>query len=138
MEKDNSNEPSSKAAIGKAVAAAFITAVIIKLFILDLMVVDGHSMDPVIKPGTMVIVCRIFYGAKLPGIGDYFIQWRVPREGEIVVFYTPLGEIAVKRLGEALEDGFMAYGDNNTESYDSRDYGPVPYENIIGRVLGIR
>ena len=109
-----------------------------KFFILDFMIVDGFSMDPAIKPGTVVMVCKIYYGIKLPGTGRYLVKWKTPREGDVVVFYTPLGEIAVKRLGEAFPDYFYALGDNSLHSYDSRNYGPVPYDNVIGKVLGKR
>jgi type IV secretory pathway protease TraF len=34
------------------------------------------------------------------------------------------------------EEGFIAKGDNEASSYDSRSYGPVPLANIIGKVLG--
>jgi signal peptidase I len=33
------------------------------------------------------------------------------------------------------EGEYFAMGDNRRESYDSREWGPVPRENIIGRVL---
>ena len=130
--------PSSKRAVLSAIIIAFLFAMFLKFFILDIMVVDGHSMSPAIMPGTVVLVCRVFYGIKLPGTGNYLLQWNTPKEGDIVVFYTPMGEIAVKRLSEAFSDYFFALGDNSPQSYDSNDYGPVPYENIIGRVLGIR
>ena len=128
----------SRWTLGKAVVCAFIAAVLMKFFILDFMIVDGLSMDPAIRPGTVVMVCKVYYGIKLPPSGRYIVKWRVPREGDVVVFYTPLGEIAVKRLGEAHPDHFYALGDNHLQSYDSRDYGPVPYDNIIGKVLGKR
>ena len=96
-------------------------------------------MAPAIKPGTILVVCKVFYGIKRPGASHYILQWRIPKEGDIVVFYTPLGEIAVKRCGESQEDGFFyALGDNIFHSYDSRDYGKVSNNNIIGRVLGIK
>ena len=103
------------------------------------MVAEGYSMTPAIRPGTILLVCRVFYGIRLPGSSNYLVKWRAPAAGEILVFYTPLGEIAVKRCVEILSDGFFyALGDNKAKSYDSRDYGPVPINNIIGRVLGIR
>ena len=126
-------------AVGKAVLGAFIVAFFIKFFLLDLMVAEGHSMDPVIKPGTVLIVSRIFYGIRLPWSGSYIVQWKNVREGDVVVFYTPHGDIAVKRCVEILRDEtFYARGDNSSQSYDSRNYGPIPKSSIIGRVLGIR
>jgi type IV secretory pathway protease TraF len=56
-----------------------------------------------------------------------------------VVFYNPLGEIVVKRCGDSSgADSFYALGDNRPQSYDSRVYGPVAADNVIGKVLGIK
>ena len=126
-------------ALGKAIIGAFIAALVIKFFFFDFMIAEGHSMVPVIKPGAILLVCKVFYGIKLPGSGSYITRWGSPKAGDVVVFYTPLGEIAVKRCGEILPGNeFFALGDNGPLSYDSRNYGPVPYNNIIGRVLGIK
>jgi signal peptidase I len=128
-----------KVSAEKAILLAFITALIINIFILDFMVAEGYSMIPAIEPGTILVVCRVFYGIRLPGAGAYLIQWRTPRIGDVVVFYTPTGQIAVKRLASIIPgEMFYALGDNAPQSYDSRNYGPVPKANIIGRVLGVR
>jgi signal peptidase I len=128
-----------KPAAGKAVIGAFAAALVMKFFIFDFMIAEGHSMVPAIKPGAILLVCKVFYGFRLPGSGTYLFRWQAPREGDIVVFYTPLGEIAVKRCGATLlGNAFYALGDNAPQSYDSRSYGPVPDDNIIGRVLGIK
>ena len=128
-----------RVSIEKTILLAFIVALLIKFFILDFMIADGYSMSPAIKPGAILVVCRVFYGIRLPGARTYFVRWRVPSVGDVVVFYTPVGEIAVKRFAETLPGGkFFALGDNAAQSYDSRNYGPVPKDNIIGRVLGVR
>ena len=126
-----------KGAVGRAIIGAFVAALVMKFFLLDFMITEGHSMSPSIKTGAMLMVCRAFYGIRMPGSGTYLIHWRLPRKNEIVVFYTPLGEIAVKRCADILPGNeFFAVGDNQAHSYDSRNYGPVPFDNIIGRVLG--
>jgi len=126
-----------KAHTGKAILGAFIAVVIMKFFFIDFMITEGQSMVPAIKPGAILIVCKVYYGIRIPPSGTYLIRWGSPEPGHVVVFYTPLGEIAVKRCGEILsKDAFYALGDNESQSYDSRHYGPVPYTNIIGRVLG--
>ena len=118
---------------------AFVVAFFIKFFLFDFMVAEGHSMDPAIRPGTVLFVSRIFYGIRLPWSGSYIVQWRDVREGDVVVFYTPHGDIAVKRCMEILNDGtFYARGDNSSQSYDSRNYGTIPKSSIIGRVLRIK
>jgi signal peptidase I len=117
---------------------AFAAALVMKLFLFDFMIAEGHSMLPAIRPGTVLLVLKPAYGLRLPGVGNYIIRWASPKGGDIVVFYTPLGEIAVKRCGEIWGDDFYALGDNSLQSYDSRSYGPVPSDNIIGKVLGIK
>ena len=128
-----------KGQVGKAIIGAFIVALLMKFFILDFMIAEGQSMAPVIKPGAILLVCKVFYGLRLPGSGTYLFRWGVPREGDVVVFFTPLGEIAVKRCGQALPgEVFYALGDNQIHSYDSRNYGPVHHNSIIGKVLFLK
>ena len=116
---------------------AFAVAVLIKLFLFDLMLAEGHSMNPAIRSGTILVINRLQYGLRFPGQKGYLIRWAAPKPGEVVVFYTPSGELAVKRCKSINANGsFMAQGDNALQSYDSRSYGPVPAENTIGRVLG--
>jgi signal peptidase I len=125
--------------MAKAAAGALLAAVIIKLFFFDLMITEGQSMEPSIKSGTLLVVNRLKYGLRLPGGRDFLFRWSAPKPGEVVVLYTPSGEIAVKRCGAVTVRGdFVVLGDNSLQSYDSRSYGPVPAENIIGKVLGIR
>jgi signal peptidase I len=133
-----------KTSVERAIIVALVAALVMKFFIFDFMIAEGHSMDPAIKPGAVLLVWKVYYGIRLPSIlrpgsGNYLVKWRNPKEGDIVVFYTPLGEIAVKRCREILPGSqFKALGDNSSHSYDSRDYGPVTNGNIIGRVLGIK
>lgn len=124
--------------IARAVIGAFIAALLVKFFILDIMIAEGDSMIPSIKPGNVLLVCKIVYGIRVPVSGAYLVRWGTPRKDDVVVFYTPLGEIAVKRCGEIYPGDFYALGDNSPLSYDSRNYGPVSNDNIIGKVLGIK
>ena len=41
----------------------------------------------------------------------------------------------VKRVGDISSDGYVLSGDNATESTDSRAFGAVSIESIIGRVV---
>jgi signal peptidase I len=132
-------ENSGKGTVGKAIAGAFIAALVMKFFFFDFMIAEGNSMVPAIKPGTILLVCKAFYGLRLPGSGNYLLHWGIPKTDDVVVFYTPLGEIAVKRCGDRFSnDTFYALGDNSSQSYDSRSYGPVPDNHVIGKVLGIK
>jgi signal peptidase I len=123
--------------MARAAAAALITAVMIKLFLFDLMIADGRSMEPAIPDGTVLVINRLKYGLRFPGQRGFLVRWSAPKPGEIVVFYTPLGQIAVKRCQGTTEKGaFIVHGDNDLQSFDSRSYGPVPADHIIGKVLG--
>ena len=126
--------------VGKTIILAFIVTLMVKLFFFDFIIAEGTSMTPAIKPGAILIVFKAYYGIRVPwpGYHRYVYQWGIPQTGDILVFYTPNAfEIVVKRCGEVLPGGsFYALGDNDAQSYDSRMYGPVPKENIIGKVLG--
>ena len=123
--------------MGKAVIFALLAAVLIKLFLFDFIIAEGDSMAPTIKDGSVLLVNRLKYGFRFPGQSRYLIRWGAPKEGDIVVFYTPSGNLAVKRCNSLeTDEKFMAYGDNSIRSYDSRSYGPVHVDNTIGIVWG--
>ena len=123
----------------KAVLGAFAAALIIKLFLFDFIIAEGNSMEPAIHSGSVLVVNRLQYGLRFPGQTGYLVRWAAPRQGELVVFYAPSGDIAVKRCGSLTGEGeFLAQGDNSLQSYDSRSYGPVPVDATIGKVLGKR
>lgn len=117
--------------------SALAVALCIKLFVLDFMIAEGNSMSPTISGGTVLVINRAAYGLRLPGAGSYLLRWGRPRNGDIVVFPSPRGTMAVKRSMPA-EGGakFYALGDNSEESYDSRSYGALSTDLIVGKVLG--
>lgn len=123
----------------KAIFAALAAALLIKGFLFDFMITEGQSMAPAIMPGTILVVNKMVYGLRLPGSSSYLARWARPKEGEVLVFLSPRGGLAVKRCrGLWGKDAFWAAGDNEQESYDSRSYGPVAEDRIIGRVWGRR
>lgn len=88
-------------------------------------VIRGHSMEPSLEPGQVVLVGRLTY------------QFRNPRTGELVVFRSPLtSRLSVKRLHHVEGDSLLfVLGDNEGDSIDSRHFGAIPREAVIGRVL---
>ncbi|MFP3090378.1 S26 family signal peptidase [Treponema sp. TIM-1] len=121
----------------KAILGAFFVAIMMKLFCFDFVIAEGQSMAPVITSGSVLLVSRLSYGLRLPLTNRYLFRWGRPRVGDVVIFFTPQGEIAVKRCARITEKNeFVALGDNSVDSYDSRAYGPVPLYHIIGKVLG--
>jgi signal peptidase I len=124
----------------RAVGAAFIAALFLKSFVFDFMLVEGSSMEPVLIPGQVVMVNRLAYGIRVPfqakGGNRYLVRWNTPAENDVVVFWTPLDALAVKRIAALLPGKrFIALGDNAPQSYDSRAYGPASLDDIVGKVL---
>jgi signal peptidase I len=123
---------------GRAIAGALFFALLLKFFLFDFMITEGQSMMPTIKPGSVLMVNKLAYGLRLPWSEDYLVWWAMPKQGDVVIFYTPTREIAVKRCAGLTENhAFIALGDNSLQSYDSRAYGPIPLSNILGKVLTI-
>jgi signal peptidase I len=125
---------------GKTILAAFATALFIKVFAFDFMLTQGDSMTPALNNGSVLVINHLAYGLRLPWNGVYVCRWGIPKTGDVVVFFTPYGELAVKRCRAIADDDsrFIALGDNGAQSYDSRSYGPVPVANIVGKALGVR
>lgn len=123
----------------RVVLVAFAAALLLKIFLVDLMIAEGRSMLPTIRPGTVVVLNRAAYGLRNPLSNGYLFRWAQPRVGDIVVFPAPDGVFAVKRFHSAADDDlFLALGDNREESLDSRQYGPVRTDAILGKVMGIK
>lgn len=133
--------------------AVALAAAALKLLVLDAAFVEGESMSPTLREGRLVLILRAAYGLRLPpalapGRG-YLLRWDGPRPGELVAALSPAsGRAVIKRVGAVgrgtyLPDGrFLAkdelflLGDNPEASLDSRSYGPVAIDAVIGKVLG--
>jgi len=85
-------------------------------------VVAGESMTPGLRPGDCLLVRP---GARV-GPGDVVLA-RHP--------FVP-GLLLVKRVAQAVDGGWWLLSDNADAGIDdSRAFGVVPAENIVGRVL---
>ncbi len=84
---------------GTAVLAVVVLAVAVKFFVLDAVVVEGRSMLPLLRSGSIVLVLRCAYGIKNPLGPGYFARWAAPRRGELVAAANPRdGRVVVKRV----------------------------------------
>jgi nickel-type superoxide dismutase maturation protease len=83
--------------------------------------VDGPSMVPTLRHGDQVVVR---YGAPL-------------RPGAVVLARHPLRQnlLVVKRAVERRPGGWWLLSDNPFVESDSRDFGAVPDDLVLGRVL---
>ena len=87
--------------------------------------VTGTSMAPLLEPGDEILIDPRAYRRTPPAPGDIVVA-RHPYRTDLRL---------VKRVTEVLDDGHcLLTGDNAAESTDSRIYGPLPPERILGRV----
>jgi nickel-type superoxide dismutase maturation protease len=86
--------------------------------------VEGASMRPALSPGERVVVSRASYWLGRPRSGDLVVL-RDPRQPE---------RLLIKRLDQPDGDGWRVLGDNPDASTDSRAFGPVRRDSILGKV----
>jgi signal peptidase I len=80
-------------------------------------VVSGLSMIPTLAPGERLLVLTN---------GPVVL-------GDIVVFKRA-DQFDVKRVLHIETDGIFAQGDNDLVSTDSRSYGLIPFDDVLGTV----
>ena len=87
--------------------------------------VAGPSMLPTLAEGQTVLVDPSAY------------RRRRPQPGDVVLAEHPLeqGLLVIKRVAELRESGAFLLGDNPDTTSDSRDFGPVSFDRLQGRVV---
>ena len=148
------------------VAAAFVLALLIQQFIIKPYVIPSPSMEPTLVEGDRVLVSRLSYHFRDPERGDIivfqppgyqdsepFIKRVVAVAGDTVSVHN--GALWVN--GEAQDEPYLkeypilddypevtiapghvwAMGDNRNNSGDSRVFGPVSEDAIIGVAFAI-
>ena len=123
--------------------------------------VDGYSMEPTLHSGEFVIVNKLAYWLGSPEQGD-IIVFHFPRDPEQEYIKRVIGlpgdevevmDGLVRVNGQVLdepyiaappvyqsswtvaEDSLFVLGDNRNNSSDSHNWGPVPYDNIVGKAV---
>lgn len=79
-------------------------------------------MFPTLKPGQDIVSFNWAYFKSKPKIGDI-----------IVIDYN--GKALIKRVKKIIEGQVLVEGDNKNESTDSRHFGPVSSDQIVGKVV---
>lgn len=123
--------------------------------------VDGHSMEPTLHDGQYLMVNKLAYRLGMPGRGDIVVFPSPQDSGRALikrVVGLPGEEVAISdgqvyingaRLSEpylAVNHGlanwgpsvlgageYLVLGDNRNNSNDSRNFGPVRDEALIGK-----
>ncbi|MFH0803645.1 MAG: signal peptidase I, partial [Candidatus Tagabacteria bacterium] len=136
--KDKIEKPKLKKEIWEFVKFTFIALIIvipIRMWIAQPFIVQGSSMVPSFESGDYLIIDEISY------------QFRQPEKGEVIVFRYPQNpsQFFIKRVaglpGETINntnltsDEYYVLGDNTFASSDSRYWGPVKKDLIIGRAI---
>lgn len=95
---------------------------------LRLAVVAGDSMTPTLKSGQVVLIDQACYQSQ-PVLPDDVVALRV--DGEVIIKRVMwVGEWGRRR------EAVLVKGDADSISWDSRQFGAVPMESIVGRVIG--
>ncbi|MEE9164363.1 MAG: nickel-type superoxide dismutase maturation protease [Thermoplasmata archaeon] len=83
-----------------------------------------RSMEPTLREGDQVVASPLPYLLRRPSVGDLVVL-RHPFEDRFLV----------KRISRVEGRQVAVIGDNLPCSTDSRAFGPVPIDNLVGKVL---
>jgi len=96
--------------------AGVIAGIIIKLFVLDFLHVNGISMEKTIHNGSVILVNKLAYGIVKPLGSELFVQWADPQVDDIVI-YLHDNKIVVKRC--------VAVGKTNLDYLADSEYSLI-------------
>lgn len=147
----------------KTIVLVLLAAFLIRSFIVQPFVVQGKSMEPTLVNNEYLLVEKISYYWQKPQRGDIivfhapvdfnqnYIKRVIAVPGETVLLkgteilvnnkpilenYTYPGQSFKKEIEYKLgNDEYFVLGDNRDHSSDSRHWGPLNRQNIIGRAV---
>ena len=79
-------------------------------------------MEPFIKNGETVLISSLIYWFQKPQIGD-------------IVAFRDAGKIFIKRVTRINQEGYFLQGDNQKDSLDSRKFGLISKQQILGKLI---
>ena len=141
-------------------ALIILLVIVIRIFIFEPVKVDGVSMDTTLADGQVLILNKLRY--KMVDIKRYdivvayvdgtkVVKRVIGLPNEVVEIKnnklyingkeekdfakTPSDDFKMSDIGlvKVPGDSYLLMGDNRSQSYDSREFGPVKKEDIIGR-----
>ncbi|OGO31201.1 MAG: hypothetical protein A2136_09910 [Chloroflexi bacterium RBG_16_54_11] len=90
---------------------------------LRLFKLTGESLTPEYRIGDFVMVSKIPF---------FFAP---PSPGDVIAFRQPGYGLLIKRIEQVDPDGRLIVTGSHPESIDSRVFGPVTREDLIGKVI---
>ncbi len=151
----------SKIAISVTVTALLLAAIVIlRTFVFEFLIIAGDSMNPTLVHGDRILVSKLAYRSRVPDrediiafkMGLKMIVKRVAgvpgdvfevRDGQLycngkALAHDPHSRNPRRRShGPTMVKGKHVFvmGDNRALSVDSRDFGTIPYQDIIGKAV---
>ncbi len=114
------------------------TVTILGLFVFNIVLISGDSMVPAYTNHDIVLVKKIYGTYSNLQKGDIVIALEPSQNTKVVkrIGGCPGDSVEYKGNRILLEEGeYFLLGDNSSVSYDSREFGPVKSERIIGVVI---
>lgn len=102
------------------------------MILLSLFKVSGHSMEPTFKEGQVLLVSSVPYFFQQPKVGDVVVI-KGPRDPSTNSGQG--GRLLLKRIKKKEKDKYFVAGDNPQASTDSRTFGVIIKDNILGKVI---
>ena len=151
--KEPTAPPTNKSRRSRGFAGLSVSLVVLLVFAIvfyvnfHTVVVSGHSMDPTFHDGQRLLACRAYW--LVGGIKDndvVVIQMGGPHEYIIKRVYKTAGEVVdwpnvperwnITNGEFRVPDGeIYVLGDNRAVSEDSRAFGPVQTNRVLGKIL---
>ena len=140
---------------------AMALLLVVRLFVAQPVLTDGHSMEPTLHDGDALVIDRISYRFTDPAIGDIVMAVTPDTRESVVKRVVAVGGDSIGiddgvlvRNGQPVDEPYanddqmggyywgpivvpaghvFLLGDNRLESIDSRSYGPVSIDDVEGR-----
>ncbi len=85
--------------------------------------VRGDSLAPEFSQGDFVLVSKIPF------------LFASPAPGEVIAFRQPGYGLLIKRIHSITRDGELNVAGTHPDSIDSRAFGPVRRQDVVGKVI---
>ena len=120
--------------VGAGLAAALLGAIAVLSRVVTRAQIEGWSMAPLLREGERVLVNRLVYRLRPPRAGDIVLArvaavpggWTIKRVAGVNA-HTSDGRSAPRMAA------IMLIGENLAASTDSRHFGPIPGNDVLGR-----